>query len=163
MIDMCYKYADYIIRKYNNDENQRFELSNKRLQKILFIASVKYALDNNGERMFSDDFEAWSYGPVMSEIYRDYSIFQFGFMFPLSSEKILETKKAKVLNEVFELTKNISTEKLIENAHIKGSPWDFYFEENKDKKYKIIDHKTIYEYYSKNGKFNELLRNEENV
>lgn len=155
---MCIKYADYIIRKYNSDKNQTQKLTNKRLQKILFVASVKYSLENNGKQMFSDNFEAWSYGPVIPDIYKEYSFFQSGYMFPLypENEKI-EKDKEIALQEALKLTKNISTKKLIENAHIKGSPWDFYYEKNYEQQYQVIPYEKIYKYYKNVENYNKLI------
>lgn len=164
--DMCYKYADYIINEYNKSEKNRKQvLNNKRLQKILFVASVQYARETGGKRLFSDDFEAWSYGPVIPEIYRDYSIFQDGYMFPLYPDVVLNKQKIDALDFAFKKTQKISTKKLIENAHKEGSPWYFCYDEKKVKengdevisKYNAIPHKVIYEYYKDDQHFNELL------
>lgn len=169
MIDMCYKYADYIIKKVNEHnekcpENEKILLNNKRLQKVLFIASVQYAREHNGKKLFTDNFEAWSYGPVIPEVYRDYSIFQSGYMIPLYPEEKIDEEKQIALDFAFKQTINISTKKLIENAHVKGSPWYFFNQISvrkdnfkKVEKYSIIPHKLIYLYYKDNNNFNKLL------
>lgn len=166
--NMCYKYADYVIKKINEENKykpfeKRVILSNKRLQKILFIASVEYARLHNGEKMFAEDFYAWTYGPVMPEVYSSYSIFQHGQMMPLSKEwqEITPEKKA-ILDEVVKRTETFTTNQLIENTHKRGTPWNnaFSLSENKTQ---IISSNDIYEYYKNEKNFNELYsKNDEN-
>lgn len=56
---MCYKYADNVIRNYN----QKLPLTNKRLQKILFVAMVKHG--RKIRKKISDKLYAWEFGPVL--------------------------------------------------------------------------------------------------
>lgn len=148
MIDMCLKYADYVI-KLANDENKK--MSNTMLQKILFYAYVDYAV-NNKEPLFSDSFYAWDRGPVLPEIYNEYSIFQYGVMKINGTDGELtdESKKEVLLSNYKKLIdKNIS--EIVEKTHKEGSPWanhysknffDFFIE-GKDK----IPYKEIYDFY----------------
>ena len=160
--DMCYKYCDYIIRKYNSLNENKYPLSNKRLQKILFVASVIFSRNNNGEKMFSDNFEAWDYGPVIPEVYDSYSIFQFGKMYPLFIPKQIGNSEQNALDEAFEVTADIPTEILIENAHEKDSPWYQTYLSNESnplvKKYHVIDHRLISKYYSNEDNYRKLIR-----
>jgi len=44
------------------------ELTHLKLQKLLYLIYAKY-LVTSGESLFSSRFEAWQYGPVLSDIY----------------------------------------------------------------------------------------------
>ena len=46
-----------------------WRLSNLELQKILYLAQLRYKRANRGGRLFSALFEAWDYGPVIPEVY----------------------------------------------------------------------------------------------
>ena len=46
-----------------------WNLSNLQLQKILYLAQVVYMGENNGDRLFDADFEAWDFGPVAPSLY----------------------------------------------------------------------------------------------
>ena len=50
-------------------------VSNLQLQKILFFAQCDYMRLHEGAPLFTDDFEAWQYGPVVPSVYSTYSIF----------------------------------------------------------------------------------------
>jgi len=43
-------------------------LTNLKLQKLLYILYAKYYVDTDGS-LFPDRFEAWQYGPVLTEVY----------------------------------------------------------------------------------------------
>lgn len=156
---MCYKYADYVIKKIN-EENKNKEnkiiLNNKRLQKILFIASVEFSRRHNGEKMFNEDFYAWTYGPVMPEVYSSYSIFQHGQMMPLSKEwQEISPEKMEILDEVLKKTEKLDTDDLIANTHKEGTPWNNAFSLS-DNKTQIISSEDIFNYYKDKSHYNEL-------
>lgn len=158
LADMCYKYADYIIRHYN----QSFKLNNKRLQKILFVANVIYSRKNKGERLFEDTFEAWDHGPVMPEVYKAYSIFQLGKMYPLLPEAKILSKKIEAIEEALEVTKNIETNQLIDNTHKENTPWTLHYNNEKpslisDCGFNQISQESIYEFYRKKENYEQLI------
>lgn len=51
-----------------------WSLSNLQMQKILYIAQMLH-IGRTGRPMFSEDFEAWDFGPVAYELYRKAKIF----------------------------------------------------------------------------------------
>ena len=66
--------AAYFIRKSGamGDGNEELsgnnDLTNLKLQKLLYFAQAKH-LKVAGEPLFSDDIEAWKYGPVVRDVY----------------------------------------------------------------------------------------------
>ena len=48
---------------------QTVELTNLKLQKLLYLLYAKYYAVS-GDALFTNRFEAWAYGPVLSDIYK---------------------------------------------------------------------------------------------
>lgn len=60
--------AKYIIGKCTADNQP---ISNLQLQKILYFLQRKY-LKEQGRPLFSDEIQAWQFGPVVPEVYYQY-------------------------------------------------------------------------------------------
>ncbi|MGY0692600.1 Panacea domain-containing protein [Virgibacillus sp. FSP13] len=67
--------AKYFIHKSipNTIEN----ITNLKLQKLLYYAQGHYLSENHGERLFKEPIEAWVHGPVVREVYKKYSSYDF--------------------------------------------------------------------------------------
>lgn len=52
-----------------------WNVSNLRLQKVLYIAQMFYMGRNNGDRLVDATFEAWDYGPVVPALYHKVKMF----------------------------------------------------------------------------------------
>jgi|GEM_PF-1615548 Uncharacterized phage-associated protein len=63
--------AEYIIKKYNEME---VEITNLSLQSILFLLQKEFIKKNKRE-LFTDKISAWNYGPIVENVYYDYSGF----------------------------------------------------------------------------------------
>ena len=63
--------AEYVIKKYNK---MKIEITNLRLQSLLFLLQKEF-IKKNGKELFSDEISAWSYGPIVENVYYDYSGF----------------------------------------------------------------------------------------
>lgn len=50
-------------------------VTNLLLQKMLYFLQVVYCSATGGGLLFEDEFEAWPYGPVLPEVYREYSYY----------------------------------------------------------------------------------------
>lgn len=64
--------AEYVI---TYSEEKDYDISNLKLQKILYLIQA-YSLIHTKKPCFSEDIEAWDFGPVIPEVYRRYK--QFG-------------------------------------------------------------------------------------
>lgn len=51
-----------------------WNVTNLRLQKMLYIIQILY-LGEKGVPLFKSNFEAWDYGPVAPEVYRQFKMF----------------------------------------------------------------------------------------
>ena len=63
--------AKHIIRRC--DELRR-TISNLKLQKILYFVQAEFLVDT-GRPCFREAIEAWSFGPVVPEVYREYKVY----------------------------------------------------------------------------------------
>ena len=68
----CFKTAEYFLRLQTGDAGDA--ISNMKLQKLLYYAQG-VALAILGEPLFNDDFEKWTYGPVLPAVYNKYNDF----------------------------------------------------------------------------------------
>lgn len=55
-----------------------WQVSNLKLQKVLYMAQMYYMGQNDGERLFDAGFEAWEFGPVVPDLYRRVRMFGAG-------------------------------------------------------------------------------------
>lgn len=60
--------AEYVIKKYNK---MKIEITNLRLQSLLFLLQKEF-IKKNGKELFSDEISAWSYGPIVENVYYDF-------------------------------------------------------------------------------------------
>ena len=103
-----------------------WKVTNLQLQKILYLAHMIYMGRNKGERLVSDDFEAWAYGPVLPTLYH------FAKMYGSSPIKELPIKlkeedfqkEVKALKEACDSLLSASPRDLVAFTHRKGGAWD---------------------------------------
>jgi len=69
--------ASFIINYSNEKENVIYEITNLRLQKMLYFVQA-YFLINRGRKCFKEGFEAWMYGPVVKKAYRAFKAYGGG-------------------------------------------------------------------------------------
>lgn len=66
--------AEYLILKSPKSPKEGYQVTNKRLQKLLYYVQA-WHLAVNGTPLFSDKIEAWIHGPAIREIYETYKSF----------------------------------------------------------------------------------------
>lgn len=155
---MCTAAANFIINEVNNSNigkplREQVIMSSKRLQKLLYFSDVLYMVEHNGESMFKDDFYAWPSGPVIPAVYRKFMMYQDGQMRPFSGEvhDTIDDEMENTIRRVLSSTIGIDTSVLIDKSHICGGPWQTVYDESNKDYDNVVDKKTIFEYYRKNG------------
>ncbi|KKR47523.1 MAG: putative prophage ps3 protein01-like protein [Parcubacteria group bacterium GW2011_GWA1_40_21] len=137
------KYFIYLASQaFVGDNKEREGITNLKLQKVLYFAQAYY-LSKIGKPLFSDNIEAWEYGPVVPDVYRK-------FRHNGSNPIICEEDKSSLSDEDKETLKKVwgtfggySASKLVDITHA-HTPWK---EANKSTS-KIISNKAIKEYYA---------------
>lgn len=116
--------ASYLISKSSKlDENN--DLTNLKLQKILYFAQVEN-IKKNDAKLFSDDIEAWQYGPVVREVYDwlkscgAYTITSFDVELDMGNVK---DEVKQFLDTIWEKYNKYSAWHLVEKTHSPKSAW----------------------------------------
>lgn len=126
--------AAYLVRKFNSlgDGNEEFsgnnDLTNLKLQKLLYFAQVEYMQSHDGEPLFDDDIEAWQYGPVVREVYNAFAqcgaYFITDFDIDYSEFGEIDSERAKFLDDFLKKGTAYSAWSLVNKTHEKNSAWD---------------------------------------
>lgn len=132
-------------------------ISNLKLQKILYLIQGNFLRILNTP-CFKDEIEAWRYGPVVPEVYREFKNFGSNYIGKIEYYIDLEKDKyepiskkfdfhvdgdeKRIIDDVVEACKDFSSSYLVELTH-NQSPWIKTF-----RKYdKTIDLETMKEYF----------------
>lgn len=116
--------AHYVIDTCTRDGRP---ISNLQLQKILYFVQLEYC-KQAGSLLFADEFEAWQYGPVLPDVYDEYSFFggmrvektYASVAQPAPEDKLIIDKVVVDKREKYPWD-------LVRIAHASGSPWDRAF------------------------------------
>lgn len=109
-------------------ETSGWGLSNLKLQKILFLAHMVH-LGEKGSPLVNERFEAWDYGPVSPDLYRQVKAFGsspvrnvfHGYTAP--TDPAIIDSLDDVLNQVGHLTAG----QLVQMTHRAGGAWDTHY------------------------------------
>lgn len=126
-------------------KKEQIDLTKTKLIKLCYIAHG-YHLGVTERPLFSDEIEAWQYGPVMPFLY---AVCNFkpqqikDFYKPKSIKEHIE----KFIKRIWDMYKTFSATDLVELTHKKGSPWYQVYDEYDWNK--PIENVIIQKYYKK--------------
>lgn len=115
--------AEYIVKKCDNLGE---EVTNLKLQKILFFIQ-KEKIKEKGSGLFYNAIEAWQYGPVVPDVYYEYS--GFGAM-PIKYYSLFDTnfqiepEDEKLIDTVIGSKINVDPWNLVTETHVLNGAWD---------------------------------------
>jgi uncharacterized phage-associated protein len=112
--------AKYLLILGNAEEQPEF-ISNLRLQKLLYYVQG-WSLVSRGREMFSEDFEAWTHGPVVRSVYREYADHKFGAIPTPTDTPVLSEDDEEFIREVWDAYKGFSAIALRDMTH-NEDPW----------------------------------------
>ncbi len=134
--------ARYIVNKCVEDNRP---ISNLQLQKILYYVQINFIRILN-EPAFNDDIQAWQYGPVVPNVYREYvdcggtSIYRTY----RDTERIFKRGIEKeIVDKVIILCLRLNPWELVERTHKEDSPWAKVYRNGFRK---TIPYSYLYEY-----------------
>lgn len=138
--------AKYIIQKYYSEGRT---VSNLKLQKLLYFVQAEFLVSKD-EPCFREKIEAWDFGPVVPEVYREFKIFG-GANIPVFGKPLrygyIEESDKKLIDGILDDCAPYSAAALVEITHHQ-SPWkEAYYE--KGGKNNEITTKSIKEYFSR--------------
>ena len=121
--------ASYLIQLSSKEKEN--DLTNLKLQKLLFYAQAEH-LNRTGRPFFEDEIEAWTYGPVISEIYHwlkpcgSYPVTIFDVQ---ADAEGLNDEEREFLDVIWECYGKFSPGYLVSKTHSPDSPWRQVFKE----------------------------------
>ncbi len=138
--------AKYIVKTCNN---RGCSITNLRLQKILYFVQAQF-ISNNNSLCFIEEFECWTYGPVIPSVYSYFRFFgtlniEINDFIHGDIENIEFSEEDKMLvDSIISKTKNMSTDQLIEITHLQD-PWKMNYNPEQNM---IIPNEDMLEYFS---------------
>ena len=115
--------AKYIITKCTKEDHP---ISNLQLQKILYYVQKEFLQQDR--EAFSDEFEAWQFGPVVPEVYRQYC--GFGAMpIRLIYDQKLTSEYEDIIDPIVETKRELNPWDMVTETHQKGKAWDLTFQQ----------------------------------
>ncbi len=113
--------AHYVVDKCTEE---RYPVSNLQLQKIMYFLQSVYC-EATGQLLFEEEFEAWPYGPVLSDVYREFSSYGGGLIcrnYDDFDPNMLGAAKV-FIDEGIQVLRQKSPWDLVATSHADGSPW----------------------------------------
>jgi uncharacterized phage-associated protein len=124
-----------------------WSITNLELQKMLYLGQMLH-LGEHGERLVNGDFEAWDYGPVQPDVYREaraYGSSPIRFLAGsvIASDEAREATLAQIIDQLSKMTAG----QLVSITHWKDGAWAKNYRPNV--KGIVIPDRDIIEEYQK--------------
>ena len=137
-------HANYISRYIlASSRNIGIRATNLRLQKLLYFVEGFYMLGNNGtESCFKEQILAWTYGPVVHEVYDTFKVFgnqpieHFDQIFGIDTSKgtirftntpwdssVIKPETKEMIDNVNKILRRYPDFALVDMTHDKRGPW----------------------------------------
>lgn len=126
------------------DENS--PISNLQLQKILYYLQFGY-YKNKCDILIKDDFEAWQFGPVISDVYDMFCTNggePISFMLPEANSEKIEYNDEKYIDKRVRKLRNMNPWDMVEETHKEGTAWYITYDNGRGYK-RIIEKSLIFE------------------
>lgn len=102
---------------------QKYSISNLKLQKILYFVQAEF-LVATGLPCFIEEIEAWDFGPVVPEVYREYKIFGSANIpvFVVGKSIRLGFEEERLIDGIVDECAKYTASQLVEITH-NQTPW----------------------------------------
>lgn len=123
--------AKYIIDKCMKEKHP---ISNLQLQKILYYVQREFL--QSGSMAFSEEIEAWQFGPVVPAVYRQYC--GFGALpIRVHYDVDIAGEHQKIINPIVEKKRLLNPWEMVNDTHAPGKAWNLIYQEGRG------DHQVI--------------------
>lgn len=132
--------ANEFLKLAQKDPTAVRDISNMKLQKLVFFAQVLSVCMDIEQPLVANNFHAWDYGPVSPLLYK--KIRRFGSEFlSLNSpsvrevfaecEAVTDARALSIINAVWRRFKQYTSVQLSMLSHRKDSPWEVVYNSNR--------------------------------
>ncbi|MBS6504425.1 MAG: DUF4065 domain-containing protein [Clostridium sp.] len=122
--------ANYIINKCIDLGRP---ITNLQLQKILYYVQGEFIKNTGGNELFYNEISAWSYGPVVPEVYFKFNEYSSSDIDIKHGDVELPNEIKEIIDPVIYKKSLLTAWKLVEDTH-NESPWlESYVEGRKNK------------------------------
>ncbi|MGL5061573.1 MAG: Panacea domain-containing protein [Microcoleus sp.] len=97
-------------------------LTPMKLQKLCYYAQAIYMATHDGEALFEEDFEAWTYGPVISSLYQQYKNYEWRSIQEEFEFPEIEPEKVEFIEQIVEAYGRYDGAALVTMTH-REAPW----------------------------------------
>ena len=123
--------AKYIIDKCTKD---KYPISNLQLQKILYYIQREFL--QQGAMAFPENIEAWQFGPVVPEVYKQYC--GFGALpIRMRYAVVIQSNDENIINPIIKKKRILNPWDMVSDTHSSGKAWDLIYREG------LGDHQII--------------------
>ncbi|MCI6589649.1 MAG: DUF4065 domain-containing protein [Lentisphaeraceae bacterium] len=132
--------ANEFLKLARDDREAAQDISNMKLQKLVFFAQLLSVCMNIEQPLVSSHFHAWDFGPVSPLLYKKIKRFGANFL-SLSNpevasvfadcEPISEPWALGIIHAVWRQMKMYTSVQLSQLSHRKGSPWEIVYNANR--------------------------------
>lgn len=103
-------------------------ISNLQLQKILYYVQATF-LTKYRRALFTDEIEAWQFGPVVRSVYREYCGYGAAAIYERKEpEEAFSDEEMSLIWQVVDDKLKKDPWDLVEETHAKGKPWDMIYQ-----------------------------------
>lgn len=118
--------SEYVISYFNT---HGFKLTNLSLQKLMYFLEAIYMICEDDDKLYNDEFFAWTFGPVCLRLYNHYKVYSNEYI-EISKDVIIPNNLKNYIENLFNLFHDFSAFQLVELSHRKGSPWYYINRDN---------------------------------
>lgn len=115
--------ASEIVRQY---EQKHKTITNLKLQKVLYYSQMR-SLQQCGNALFDDDFQAWRHGPVIPEVYEVFRKYvsrdiDYDDIDVIKNRTDIAAEQKRVIAGIVDVTLNLQAWDLVDKTH-QTKPW----------------------------------------
>jgi uncharacterized phage-associated protein len=128
--------AKYVIKSLPVD--------NLKLQKLLYYSQAVYLVLHEKQPLFSEEIEAWDYGPVVPPVYHEYKPHGFDVIPPAEEESTLNFEEMRAVDMALSCFGVLSGTSLINQTHYED-PWKNAYKPGRPSRIITVD--AIYDFF----------------
>lgn len=120
-------------------------ISNLQLQKILYYVQATFLIQHK-RALFTDEIEAWQFGPVVRSVYREYCGYGAAAIYERKEPEVdFSAEDKAIIDQVVSDKLSKRPWDLVQETHAEGKPWELVYQGGAGKM-QVIPKEVIAEY-----------------